>query len=256
MEIQFTKYQGTGNDFILIDNRDENIKLDKVRIQKLTDRKFGIGADGLMLIEHHPEVDFKMTYYNSDGSQSLCGNGSRCAVDYAKNLGLLDCETTFLTTDGVHKAFHNSQLVDFQLHDVNKVVIGDGFFFVDNGSPHHVKFVENIEAIDVMEEGSRIRQSKMYEPNGTNVNFVEIKVENEIAVRTFERGVENETLSCGTGVVASAIASTYKGLNSPIGITTMGGNLSVKFDQVGESKFRNIFLSGPVEKVFEGKIQV
>ncbi|MFY0689874.1 MAG: diaminopimelate epimerase [Cyclobacteriaceae bacterium] len=258
MKILFTKYQGTGNDFILIDNRTgrfpkENIKL----IQRLTDRKFGIGADGLMLVEGHEQhdLDFLMTYYNADGSQSLCGNGSRCAIHFAHSLGMIDETTTFETTDGVHEAFIKDNLVHFQLHDVANVGPFKKHTFVNTGSPHHVEIVSDVTNYNVFENGSRIRNSALYAPEGTNVNFMEL-TDNGIKVRTFERGVEDETLSCGTGVTAAALAANALGKQSPINIQTLGGELSVSFIKTSENQFTKIFLAGPATKVFDGEIDV
>ncbi len=254
MLLKFTKYQGTGNDFILIDNRQKVFPKDTSLIKKLTDRKFGIGADGLMLIEDDPQADFKMIYYNSDGSQSLCGNGSRCAVDFARSLGIIRDKTQFTTTDGVHEASIHGW-VHFQLHPVDDVIQAKDHFFIHNGSPHHMIFCENVEAIDVVKLGSEIRYSEEYHPDGTNVNFVEI-LDDKIKVRTYERGVEDETLSCGTGVVASALAASFKGLSSPVDVETQGGNLSVSFEKDPDNCFKNIYLAGPVERVFEGEIEI
>lgn len=255
MIVSFTKYQGTGNDFILIDNRNQFFSLSKQHIQKLTDRRFGIGADGLMLIENEGTSDFKMTYFNADGSQSLCGNGSRCAVDFARSLGLINDSTSFLTTDGIHKAHFEDGNIHFQLYDVSEVeIINKNEIFIHTGSPHHMVFVKNVDEVDIIKEGAAIRNSEKY-PKGTNVNFVQIN-RDDIKVRTYERGVENETLSCGTGVTAAAIASTKFGVKSPVHVKTLGGSLIVTFDQKSASEFKNIYLAGPATKVFEGKIEI
>jgi diaminopimelate epimerase len=256
MKIPFVKFQGTGNDFIIIDNREGIFPNSIEIIQKLTDRRFGIGADGLMLIEKHPTLDFRMRYYNVDGSESLCGNGSRCAIKYAQQLGIIDNQTKFETTDGEHKASIKDDIVSFELHDLSEVLKVGEDYFINNGSPHHMTFVDDTSVVDVSAEGRKIRNSISYQPDGTNVNFVQILSETEISVRTFERGVEDETLSCGTGVTASAIAANLEGLESPIRIQTLGGQLSVSFEKEGDDNYHNIFLSGPATFVYEGKIEI
>ncbi len=255
MELNFTKYQGTGNDFVLIDNRTgifpkENLDL----VRRLCDRRFGIGADGLMLIENSKEEDFNMIYFNSDGSKSLCGNGSRCSIHFAHSLGIIPYQTSFITTDGAHKAFLKDGWVHFQLHDIDQVSEDGNDFFVENGSPHHVRFVEDVEGFDVFTNGEAIRYSEKYQPGGTNVNFVEM-TPSGIKVRTYERGVENETLSCGTGVTAAAIVAAIKGKTSPVQVNTKGGDLEVSFEKEGNT-FKNVFLAGPATPVFKGRIEI
>ena len=255
MELQFTKYQGTGNDFVLIDNRLGVFPKDDLElVRKLCDRKFGIGADGLMLIESSEEEDFHMIYFNSDGSKSLCGNGSRCSIHFAHALGIIPEQTRFITTDGAHDAFLKNGWVHFQLHDIDQVSEAGEDYFVENGSPHHVKFVEDVEAFDVFSNGASIRYSDNYQPEGTNVNFIEM-TEEGIKVRTYERGVENETLSCGTGVTAAAIVAAIKGKSSPVRVQTKGGDLEVSFERDGDT-FKNVFLAGPATPVFEGRIEI
>ena len=254
MTIQFHKYQGTGNDFVMIDNREEHFPVgNKKIIGHLCDRRMGVGADGVILIQQHDTLDFKMVYYNPDGSESLCGNGSRCAIAFAKSLGMIGEKTTFETTDGNHSAFFEGEIVHFQLHDISKINrIGEDWF-INTGSPHHIVLCDDIDKVDVLTNGSKIRYSEPYAPNGTNVNFLE-KKENGIKVRTYERGVEGETLSCGTGVTACAIAASFMGYGSPITIEAKGGQLSVAFDKKNDHKFENVFLAGPAVKVFEGNI--
>lgn len=256
MKIPFVKFQGTGNDFVIVDNRTDIFPTDVLTIQKLTDRKFGIGADGLMLIENHPTHDFRMKYYNADGSESLCGNGSRCAIKYAQKLGIIDTFTTFETTDGVHTARIKGDTVHFELHDLSGIQKLGEDYFINNGSPHHISFVADNSTVDVYQEGKKIRHDVKYHPAGTNVNFVEIISDSKISVRTYERGVENETLSCGTGVTAAALAASDQGLNPPIFIQTKGGELSVDFVKAENDSFKQIFLSGPATFVFEGKIEI
>ncbi|WP_258105354.1 diaminopimelate epimerase [Marinoscillum sp. MHG1-6] len=252
--IQFHKYQGTGNDFVMIDDRSGNFPLgNKKVISFLCDRKMGVGADGVILIQNHPDLDFKMVYYNPDGSESLCGNGSRCAIAFAKALGIIGDSTSFETTDGVHDAYFDGEIVHFHLHDVMGTNQLGEDWFINTGSPHHMVFVDDVMGIDIIAEGQKIRYSDNYAPAGTNVNFVE-KAGDGIKVRTYERGVENETLSCGTGVTACALASSFLGYESPVQIHAQGGELSVSFNKKDDQTFDNIYLAGPAKKVFEGRI--
>lgn len=256
MRIQFHKYQGTGNDFVMIDDRAQTFpENNKTLIAFLCDRRLGVGADGVILIQNHPHLDFRMVYFNPDGSRSLCGNGSRCAVAFARSLGVIGDQTTFETTDGVHEAFCEGDQIHFQLHNVAKIERFGDDFFINTGSPHHVEVVENLEQTNVFEKGKTIRYLSHYQPHGTNVNFLEKKT-NGIAVRTYERGVENETLSCGTGVTACALVASQLGYTSPVPIQTQGGKLTVSFASTPEGHFENIYLAGPAEKVFEGDIYV
>lgn len=261
MTIPFTKYQATGNDFILIDNRLGNIVLSKEQIVQACDRKFGIGADGLILIEPSSSADFTINYYNSDGSQSLCGNGSRAAVHFASSLHLVNGQTTFNAYDGKHEAtLMHSNIVRLKMTDVKNREVLNNHLFLNTGSPHVVQFVNNIKNYPVFNEGKSIRYSDAFKPEGTNVNFVELLPNNAIFVRTYERGVENETLSCGTGVTASALAASEQGYVSPILVKTLGGELSVEFHlgHSGEtaSSFTEIYLVGPAKKVFEGTLEL
>ena len=260
MQISFDKYQGTGNDFILIDNRKNEIQLSKEQIAFLCNRHFGIGADGLMLLELEPGVDFKMVYFNSDGNESsMCGNGGRCITAYAKTLGLISDKAKFIAVDGVHEAtISGVNNVSLKMNDVKSIEAGDDFFYLNTGSPHYVKFVEGIKSFDVFTEGKRIRNSERFAAEGTNVNFIE-KTDDGIFVRTYERGVENETLSCGTGVTAAALVSAVQGISSGKNnckVATLGGELNVKFDKVLESNFYNIWLEGPADFVFYGSINL
>lgn len=252
IKVPFSKYQGTGNDFIIIDNRTLQLSLTIPNISKWCDRRFGIGADGLILINNHSDFDFQMTYYNSDGSQSMCGNGSRCAVHFARELGIIDDETTFLSTDGVHHASILAGVVKLSLHNVADIKKNGTGYFLNTGSPHHIEIVENVSAVDIVEEGQSIRYSEDYKPGGTNVNFIELG-DGKIKVRTYERGVEDETLSCGTGVTAAAIAASLHNYESPVAIETLGGSLSVSFTKSADG-FQNIYLIGPADKVYDGHI--
>ncbi|MEL6557690.1 MAG: diaminopimelate epimerase [Bacteroidota bacterium] len=259
MKINFVKYQGTGNDFIMIDDRKHQFPDDTTIISSLCNRRKGIGADGLILIREHDELDFQMIYYNADGSQSMCGNGSRCAVNYANSLGMIEGKKThFLSTDGPHIAFLTDQEnVELQLTDVSEVLsYNEEEVFIDTGSPHHIRFVDDVKNYDVYQNGKTIREDSEKYPNGTNVNFVEVTGPQSIYVRTFERGVEDETLSCGTGVTAASLAAHLRNIASPVNIETLGGSLKVKFDRGKNDNFKNVFLIGPAEKVFDGQIEI
>lgn len=258
MKFTFSKYQGTGNDFMIIDNRNNSVNLTKKQIAQLCNRRFGVGADGLMLLEKHLATDFNMRYFNADGNEgSMCGNGGRCLVAFAKSLVIIDKETTFNTIDGTHRAIiKQKNMVSLQMQDVKEVLKIDGNYFVDTGSPHYVIFSQNIKDTDVYTEGKKIRESKRFAPKGTNVNFVEIN-NNHLLVRTYERGVENETLSCGTGVTAAAICASAK-LNTDknsFDISTRGGNLNVSFQKNRNNTFTNIWLTGPAQFVFKGEYE-
>lgn len=252
--MKFYKYQGTGNDFVMIDNRDNSFpKHDNQLVAKLCDRRFGIGADGLILLENDTETDFRMVYYNSDGNESsMCGNGGRCIVAFAKKLGIIENQTTFIATDGLHFATIDGDVVSLQMKDVEEVKVNENYVFLDTGSPHHVEFVEDLSHFDVKNHGSKIRYSDLYGKAGSNVNFVKQIGEDTFQIRTYERGVEDETLSCGTGATAVAIAmyEIGKALSNEISIQVQGGALSVAFEK--NSKYNSVFLKGPAQFVFEG----
>lgn len=264
MKVHFYKYQATGNDFVLIDNRSGRYSLSIDQIRALCDRKFGVGADGLMLIETHPSAQFRLQYYNSDGSQSLCGNGSRAAVRMAAFLGLINGQARFEAYDGLHDAeIQESGAVRLKMNDVSDVRELGEDFFIHTGSPHYIRFVPDVKNYPVYETGKEIRYSAPFAPGGTNVNFVEIQGGNTIFVRTYERGVENETLSCGTGVTAAALAASLKGLMSPVNVKTLGGDLKVEFKTrhsdlaAGQAgAFEAIYLIGPAKMVFEGDLEL
>jgi diaminopimelate epimerase len=256
MQISFYKYHGTGNDFILIDNRHQQSNNYTIPlIQHLCHRRFGIGADGLILLQSHPQYDFEMIYYNADGSQSLCGNGSRCAVDLANHLGIIGDKTYFLTTDGPHQALIQEKMIWLQIKDIAKIQPIGTDYFVDTGSPHYIRIVDDLVNLDVYHLGKTIRNQEPFQKVGTNVNFVQLEGNNTIAVRTYERGVENETLSCGTGVTAAALVASTKGLKSPIQVNTKGGELQVHFTTTTQG-FTDIYLVGPAVRVFQGTINV
>ena len=259
MKIHFAKYQGTGNDFVMIDNRKDYFpKKDIKLIENLCDRRFGIGADGLILLEHDSDTDFRMVYYNSDGNESsMCGNGGRCLVAFAKSLNLIDDETDFIATDGLHHAsvLENGS-ISLQMKEVDFVKIESDYVFLNTGSPHHVMMVDDLKNYDVKNKGAEIRYSDLYGKPGSNVNFVNQISENHFALRTYERGVEDETLSCGTGATAAAIAMHATGKTSAhhIYLDVEGGKLEVSFVKEGD-KYTNVFLKGPATFVFEGEIE-
>ena len=260
MQIQFYKYQGTGNDFIILNNFDDQYSsLTKENINKLCNRRFGIGADGLMLLNKHPEFDFEMKYYNADGGESsMCGNGGRCLTRFAYDMGILKTDYTFLAIDGVHEAsLETDGTVALKMQNVDEIISTHGAFVLNTGSPHFVQMAPNVMSLDVRKKGAEIRYSREFAENGINVNFVEETDEpDEILVRTYERGVEDETLSCGTGVTASALICSHNdnGFNR-VEVKTKGGHLAVEYDRI-DDKYQNIWLIGPAEKVFEGVIQL
>lgn len=259
MELEFHKYQGTGNDFILIDNRNGKVSLTVEQITFLCDRRFGIGADGLMLLKSHPDFDFEMDYYNSDGSGgTMCGNGGRCIVAFAKSLGIFEKETRFIASDGEHLASVDEEgLVNLKMIDVDIIKNKGDDMYLYTGSPHYIQLVNDVENVDVVKSGREIRYNDEYKAEGTNVNFVSA-LNNGIAVRTYERGVENETLACGTGSVASAMAFYLKmNLNSTvIPVKVQGGELEISFKQEKKEKFTNVYLKGPATYVYKGVIKI
>jgi len=254
MKLKFNKYHGVGNDFIIIDGVSNRINLTTQRIKEMCDRHLGIGADGLMIIEQSDDFDFSMVYYNSDGNEgSMCGNGGRCIVDFAGKMGMISTTTTFEAIDGIHEAeILENGLIKLKMRDVATVKNYEDGTFIDTGSPHFVKRVPDISTVDVDIEGKKYRYDTRFLPDGTNVNFYSIK-NNEVFARTFERGVETETLSCGTGAVAVGLVVIYKNLldTTKILINTLGGKLQVECENHNQS-YTNIYLTGPVVKVFDG----
>ncbi|WP_372937153.1 diaminopimelate epimerase [Seonamhaeicola sp.] len=257
MQQEFYKYQGTGNDFVMIDNRQQKFdKNNTKRVAFLCDRRFGIGADGLILLENHDEYDFKMVYYNSDGNEStMCGNGGRCLVAFARDLGIIKNKATFEAIDGLHHAYIDDDIVKLQMQDVDEVNKYDSHVFLDTGSPHHVQFEDHIDTFNIKEKGAKIRYGAPYNDVGTNVNFVKKISDDTFLVRTYERGVEDETLSCGTGVTAVAIAmnATKQTKDNTITLKVQGGELKVTFDVVNEA-YKNVWLIGPAKLVFKGTV--
>lgn len=254
--MNFYKYHGTGNDFIIIDGR-ENIHFSEKQIQNLCDRNFGIGSDGLLLLKNHQKYDFEMQFFNPDGSEAtFCGNGARCIVAFAKFLKIIDKKTTFLAKDGEHSAYFDNNEVVLKMIDNNVIKTYNELFYTNTGTHHVVKFVENVDKIDIMLEAPKIRYQKDFEPHGTNVNFVQ-KCDGFIKVRTYEKGVEKETLSCGTGVVAAALiyASQIKKNIDKIDVKAKGGSLKVSF-QKSKNSFENVYLQGNAVQVFEGQINI
>lgn len=264
MKLNFSKYQGTGNDFIMLDNRSgryDNLHLDQVRF--LCDRKFGVGADGLIKISKDGNTAFEVDYYNSDGSKSFCGNGARCAVAFAEMLGVPASNIVFTAIDGLHEAqmkvVGKDKLIYLKMGNVHETHIKGPDFVIDTGSPHYIRFVPNSLDLDVVHEGRKVRYAPEYQEEGINVNFVEILADNEIEVTTYERGVEDETLSCGTGVTAAALAYAQQEKlfgKQVVKIHTKGGKLQVSFERTGDSDFVDIFLIGPAAHVFDGEIDL
>lgn len=258
MQLHFFKYQGTGNDFILLDNREENITLSTEQVAFLCNRRFGIGADGLMLLEKHTDSDFRMVYYNSDGKESsMCGNGGRCITAFAKRLGIVQHEAQFLAVDGFHEAIiDDNEIVSLQMIDVPEMDLSKDVAILNTGSPHYVQWVEDVAQVDVQNLGRSIRNEKRFEPGGINVNFIQM-LENILKVRTYERGVEDETLSCGTGVTAAAIASTRdKTGDFTVAVEAPGGNLEVSFSKLQPYAATKVMLKGPAVFVYEGDITI
>lgn len=260
MQLTFYKYQGTGNDFIILDNRENQVPpLGREIIRDLCNRRFGIGADGLMLLEKKEGYDFAMVYYNADGRESsMCGNGGRCLVKFAYSQGIHKATYSFVATDGEHLAeIDDKGHVRLKMKDVDAVDEHATYSVLNTGSPHFVKFDRDVAKIDVPLSGSEIRYSKTFAAEGINVNFVEMLDSDSIFVRTYERGVEDETLSCGTGVTAAALVSAHNenGFNR-VEVRTPGGHLSVEFDKIDDQHFENIWLCGPADFVFKGEVTI
>lgn len=254
----FFKYQGTGNDFILIDNRLSSFdKNNSSLIARLCERRTGVGADGLILLESHSKYDFKMVYFNADGRQSsMCGNGGRCIVAFAYFLGIVQRKAHFLAIDGPHLAIYDNGYIELKMQDVLSISSKEDYFVLDTGSPHYISLKSNLDSLDMELEGSLVRYSDTFRSSGINVNFVKKINMDTFAVRTYERGVEAETLSCGTGSTAVALAMFHSGQSSSefINIKTQGGDLVVKFKS-SNSAYSNIWLCGPALQIFKGTVQ-
>lgn len=259
MKLNFLKYQGTGNDFVMVDAWNDVMVLSNDQVAFLCDRRFGVGADGLMIIRRHPELDFEMIYYNADGAPgSMCGNGGRCIVRYAFDQGYIGKETRFMASDGPHEALVIDPLtVSLKMAEVQQVEERGKDLFLNTGSPHYIRFAEHADLLNIEEEGRKIRYNDEFREKGTNVNFVEQRG-TELFVRTYERGVEAETLSCGTGVTASALAMAYVNKtegSSSTGIITPGGQLKIKYNYK-DNRFTDIWLEGPATFVYKGTIEI
>lgn len=262
MKVDFFKYEGAGNDFIVIDNRNKAFSsiYNTEIIHKLCDRHFGIGADGLMILESKSDYDFEMRYFNADGREgSMCGNGGRCIVAFAKHLNIIETETNFLAVDGPHYAriSENGNWVSLQMLNVEEINCDKKAFVLNTGSPHYVLEVKDLASKNVFQDGKNIRYNDTYSKDGINVNFVE-DFGDYYFVRTYERGVEDETFACGTGVTAVSIAmARKKGLKGDIKnkIKVQGGDLSVSFHYDGK-EFKHVFLEGPATFVFKGNIEI
>lgn len=256
MKIHFYKYHGAGNDFIMIDNREQTYDLSEYQINHLCHRRFGIGADGLMLLEQDDTLDFKMRYYNSDGKEgTMCGNGGRCIVAFAKHLGIDKEKYLFSAIDGVHEAFFEDRMVNLKMTPVENIRQFEDAWFLDTGSPHVVQFVSNIEHFEVSEKGKELRYDERFGSSGSNVNFIEPSGDS-LKIRTYERGVEAETYACGTGAVASAIIAHQQFPDKyHFVLEALGGTLEVRFEKK-DKQYCNIWLKGPAQFVFEGAIEL
>ncbi|PKR80146.1 diaminopimelate epimerase [Brumimicrobium salinarum] len=259
MKVTFTKYHGTGNDFIMIDCTNQNdFKLNSQAIKDMCHRRFGIGSDGLILIKNSKEFDFEMDYYNADGSQSFCGNGARCAVHFARQLNLFKKDATFKAIDGKHEATIHAGEISIKMADVSKIDHNEGVYIINTGSPHYIEFKEQIEDQDIFTFGKKIRYSAPYKKTGINVNLAQVIDQNTIQMLTYERGVEKETYSCGTGATAVALAFADKQKLEKIDIQlgVKGGNLRVKASRDNLGVFHSIYLIGPATPVYQGQIQL
>lgn len=267
MILPFFKYHGAGNDFIILDGRfrdyQQLIPQLHATIEGLCHRHTGIGADGLMILERDPLHDFRMLYFNSDGYEgTMCGNGGRCLVAFARHLGMIDQQTRFMASDGVHDASiigrqHHEMVVALGMKDIHEIRQVGEHWFLDTGSPHLICFTDQLETLDVITEGRRFRHSEPFMPEGTNVNFVQIAGQ-QLLIRTYERGVENETLACGTGITAAAIAAHHAGLLPLLpsyAVKARGGDLQVSFKLEG-GIYQKVILQGPAVQVFKGEIAI
>ncbi len=261
MTIEFYKYEGTGNDFIIFDNRNQKLSHEMSGFySRICNRRFGIGGDGVILLQDHNEADFEMIYFNGDGRVgSMCGNGGRCVIQFAKSIGINKQHYKFIASDGIHEATASDTIVKLKMRDVCEVSNFVNYYELYTGSPHYIEFFEQINALDIKKEGSKIRYSDKYIKSGINVNFVQSGL-NGIKMRTYERGVEDETYSCGTGVVAAALAysveNKYITGSYSIHVSVLGGELQVSFEKLSDHEFNNIWLIGKARFVFKGEIEI
>jgi len=255
--LEFFKYQGAGNDFILIDDRAGLFPESEKLVSQLCDRKFGIGSDGILLIKNSEQADVHLDFLNPDSTRSFCGNGSRCGLRFAEELGLVEGSCTFEAIDGLHEAALHKVYVRISMSDVSEIIDHNKGYMLDTGSPHLVIEVDDLENHQVADSGAQLRYSPEFAKHGINVNFVEFRKDNKLSIRTYERGVEAETLSCGTGVTAAALALAYKQKlhQGRIEVSSRGGELAVEFNYDGNS-FHDIWLEGPAKKVFGGEILI
>jgi diaminopimelate epimerase len=256
MKVHFFKYHGAGNDFIILDNRNLTFEADNFSlIALMCDRRFGIGADGLMLLQNHGSSDFEMRYFNSDGNEgSMCGNGGRCIVSFARHMNIIDSSSRFMAVDGIHEAtIEENDRINLKMSDVKQIEYIGRDFFLNTGSPHYVRFVNDLSGLNVVAEGRKIRYNERFKEEGTNVNFV-MMGNDHLTVYTYERGVEDETLACGTGITASALCAALKSgvSEGSFPVAAKGGNLEVSFEKK-DAGFTNIRLKGPAQFVFEGE---
>lgn len=259
--MEFWKYQGAGNDFVMLDQREHKWlnRENTDKIAHLCDRRFGIGADGLILLENRPGYDFEMIYFNADGREStMCGNGGRCIAAFAQHLGIIDKHCRFWAIDGEHEAWIKEKgWVELKMTDVQSVERADNTFILNTGSPHYVRFVNDVRGCDMVQEGRAVRYSERFKNEGINVNLVQPNPDGSLDIRTYERGVEDETLACGTGVTAAAIASCLYGNRysgqAEVPVRARGGDLAVRFKNAGGGKFTDIWLCGPAQPVFKGE---
>ncbi len=269
--MKFYKYQGAGNDFVMVDQRTEQwiTRADTERIERLCDRRFGIGGDGLILLQNLPGYDFEMIYFNSDGRESsMCGNGGRCIAAFAKDLGIIESQCRFLAIDGEHEATiskktNNKEVwVELKMSDVQHVACQENAYVLNTGSPHYVRFEKQVDNMDMEAEGKAVRYSDQFKKEGINVNLAVLSEgdnhQHHLQIRTYERGVEAETLACGTGVTAAAIATYLQQKWTPgdyeLPVQAKGGSLSVRYRAQNDGSFSNIWLCGPAAFVFEGAV--
>jgi diaminopimelate epimerase len=259
MKIDFYKYHGTGNDFVLLDNRKgEYNGITEKQILAICHRRFGVGADGLMLLQNCADADFEMVYYNSDGrTSSMCGNGGRCISVFARDLGIVNTHATFKAIDGIHNSSIDGNEVELHMNDVQGIQETSDAFVTNTGSPHYVQYVEEVTGMDIAKEGAAIRYNDTYKKEGINVNFVKVRADKTIQVATYERGVEDETYSCGTGVVACALVQVReKHGGNYVRVSTKGGTLMIKCINQGGNHFTDIWLCGPAVRSFTGFIEL